>query len=330
MRPSKEPTTSPSLKPSSQPSFQPSITPSLKPSSQPSLQPSISTSPSSQPSSQPTQARSEDYILLSELKNEIIAVFKSLTKPNDDELNKVPAIPDKSVFNVERPDGAICEGNNQAISIDIDDSDGLKLTFCSLLEFDLSGSFDAEGLLNQYEDSLALSVTGDYNLIGAFTFGCEIVVTRQEESIDVNINFDPITVQLHVDGVLNTTVSFGMIEAVGSADAKLSGDFSLAYSPSNNKTETDPDYLQTSTDSSFYLKREVGYSIFGGLGIKTEIPGLEIVTGLEFGIEDTNVFDKNGAVVTLPDAQALLDSIKFSPQMAVGMLRLVDVVSQKT
>lgn len=275
------------------------------------------------PSLEPTQARNDKYILLSELKNEIITAFKSLTKPDGDALNKVPSIPDAAVFNVGRPSSPICEGNDKAISIDIDDSNELKLTFCSLLQFDLSGSFDAGGLLNEFEESLGLSVTGDYDLFGAFTFGCEIIVTP----INVAINFDPITAQLYVDGGLEAIVSFGMIEAVGTASAKLNGEFGLAYCNNCNGDYGDPDYFQTSTNSSFYLKREAGYSVFGGLGIRAEIPGLEIETGLDFGIEDNNVFDDIKPNVTLPDAQALLDSIKFSPQLAVGMLRLMDAVS---
>ena len=65
----------------------------------------------------------------------------------------------------------------------------------------------------------------------------------------------------------------------------------------------------------------------GTLGVRTEIPGVEIDTGLQFGIADDNVFDQKAPAVTLPDASAIRDSLKFSPQMAVGMLRLMDAVS---
>ena len=85
--------------------------------------------------------------------------------------------------------------------------------------------------------------------------------------------------------------------------------------------------FKINNSSSFYLKREAGYSVLGTLGVRTEVPGLEIDTGLEFGIADENVFDEEAPVVTLPDVAAILDSLKFSPQMAVGMLRLMDAVS---
>jgi hypothetical protein len=41
-------------------------------------------------------------------------------------------------------------------------------------------------------------------------------------------------------------------------------------------------------------------------------------------IADEDVFDKDPPEIILPNVQALLDSIKFSPQNAVDMLRLVD------
>ena len=264
--------------------------------------------------------------MLSELKNEFIEALKSLTKPDKADLGEVPPLPDAEVFNVIMPTDAYCAGNDRALSVDIDDgNDGLTITLCALLEFDLSGSFDADGLLNEFEDYLSLSVSGDYNLMGAFTFGCQLVVNSS--SFDVSIAFDPMTTQLYVDGGLEAVVSFGMIEAIGSASASLSGDFGLVYCNDCNGTYSDSDYIQTSTNSSFYRKREAGYSALGGLGIRTEIPGVSLETGLEFGIADSNVFDDLAAIVTLPDAQALRDSIKFSPQMAVNMLRLIDMVS---
>ena len=221
-------------------------------------------------------------------------------------------------------------------SIDIDDSnEGLKLTFCALLEFELDGKFNADGLLNEFEESLDLSVEGDFNLFGALAFGCEINVTSNGLALpNVTIDFDPITAQLYVDGGLEAVVSFGMLEAFGNIQANLTGDFGIAYCGSCDGTydDLDSNYTQLSTnssqiESSFYLKNVAGYSVSGGVGIRADIPGLEITTGLEFGIEDTNVFDQTPAVVTLPDAQALRDSIKFSPELAVGMLRLLDAVS---
>lgn len=51
---------------------------------------------------------------------------------------------------------------------------------------------------------------------------------------------------------------------------------------------------------------------------------MSIDSGLRARIKDTDIFDEDPPTVTLPDTQALLDSIKFSPQNAVDMLRVVD------
>ena len=327
--PSRTPTSSPSRTPTSSPTTNPSRSPSKSPTSSTSALPSTSTFPSGVPSLEPTQSRNSEFILLSELKNEFIEALKSLTKPDKADLGEVPPLPDADVFNVTMPMDAFCAGNDRALSVDIvDDDDGLTITLCALLEFDLSGSFDADGLLNEFEDYLSLSVSGDYNLMGAFTFGCQLVVSGSiAEDFNVSIEFDPMTAQLYVDGGLEAVVSFGMIEAIGSASASLSGDFGLVYCSDCSGTHSDSDYIQASENSTFYLKREAGYSALGGLGIRTEIPGVSLETGLEFGIADTNVFDDEPATVTLPDAQALRDSLKFSNQMAVNMLRLIDMVS---
>lgn len=54
------------------------------------------------------------------------------------------------------------------------------------------------------------------------------------------------------------------------------------------------------------------------------MPGIPSTAGLEISIVDEDVFDEDPPVITYPNMQALLDSIKFSPQNAVDMLRTVD------
>ena len=148
-----------SVQPSSGPSSSgvPSPQPSSNPSSAPSdgassLAPSESTRPSYHPSmrpstSAPVASPTPDavYISLSELKTEIVEAFRSLTKPDFDALSDgVAAIPDATKFDVVRKPDLICAGNSQAISIEVDDSvaNAVTLKFCSLLEFELDGSFE--------------------------------------------------------------------------------------------------------------------------------------------------------------------------------------------
>ena len=250
-------------------------------------------------------------------------------------MDKVPPIPNSTTFTtVTRPGGKICKGNDKAVSVDVtDDSDTLTLTFCSLLQYDLSKAFSADDLLADFDEGfLDLSLEGGFDLSGALTFGAQISVKKNIVDLDPTINFDPITIQLAVDGGLKTVASFGMIEASGDAGATLTGDFGLVYCPSPDCTENEEtfdgvEYNRTSNSSSFYLSRNVGYDIKGGLSIGADIPGLEVETGLTFGLKDDNVFDDISVEVTLPDSQALKDSLKFSPKKAVKMLRLMDVVS---
>ena len=165
--PSRLPSTKPSMsfqpstsvQPSSGPSSSgvPSPQPSSNPSSAPSdgassLAPSESTRPSYHPSMRPSTSApvasptpNDDYISLSELKTEIVEAFRSLTKPDFDALSDgVAAIPDATKFDVVRKPDLVCAGNSQAISIEVDDSvaNAVTLKFCSLLEFELDGSFE--------------------------------------------------------------------------------------------------------------------------------------------------------------------------------------------
>jgi len=302
----------------------------------PSILPSTSNSPSE--SLSPTLSRNSQFISLSELRTEIVRAFRlstaQATAQAEEVLDKVPPIPNSTTFTVARPGGKICKGNDKAVSVDVtDDSDTLTLTFCSLLQYNLSKAFSADDLLADFDGGfLDLSLEGGFDLSGALTFGAQISVEKNISNPDPTISFDPITIQLAVDGGLETVASFGMIEASGDAGATLTGDFGLVYCPSPDCTENEEtfdgvEYNRTSNSSSFYLSRNVGYDIKGGLSIGADIPGLEVETGLTFGLKDDNVFDDISVEVTLPNSQALIDSLKFSPMAAVKMLRLMDVVS---
>ena len=201
---------------------------------------------------------SDVYISLSELKNEIRKAFQSLSKP-DIPTNVTPPIPNADTFKIVRSDALICEGNTQAISIDIEDGDELVITFCSLLEFKLEGDFDASGLLDSIEDKgLMVDVTGDFALEGSLMFGAQITVGN-----GISIEFDPITAELGVDGGVSrkellhsihaayvtslycllreysqvrAEVGFGMIKAVGKGGVVLDGLASLGKVSSQTQT----------------------------------------------------------------------------------------------
>ena len=54
------------------------------------------------------------------------------------------------------------------------------------------------------------------------------------------------------------------------------------------------------------------------------VPGADLDTGLSMSIVDDNAFDDIAPNITLPSAQSLLDSIKFSPRSALLMLNFID------
>jgi hypothetical protein len=60
------------------------------------------------------------------------------------------------------------------------------------------------------------------------------------------------------------------------------------------------------------------------------MPGVEVGAGVTLGISDTNVFDDESPVIVLPNAQSLIDSMKFSPQTAVSKSALFIVALMKT
>ncbi|EJK58713.1 hypothetical protein THAOC_21137, partial [Thalassiosira oceanica] len=57
---------------------------------------------------------SDDYILLSELKSQLRTQFEHLMVPDLGD-KEVPAVPDVATFNVVRPSGSVCSGNDKAI-----------------------------------------------------------------------------------------------------------------------------------------------------------------------------------------------------------------------
>lgn len=337
--PSTSPTTTffPSQHPSSSPSLAPSTTAQPSLSIQPSSAPSVTSIPSQHPNSAPTSIPSvftnqpslesnDEYILLTQLISKMRAAFQGLVKPNT-ALNTVPSVPDVNEFIVTRPSGAICEGSDRAISIDISRNglSSLNLTICALLEFELSGSYDATGLLSAVEDNFDVDLSGSFQLKGSLMLGAKLLVKKNntDGKISVDIEFDPISTELSVLGDLDATVSLGMVEAAGEGQVNFYGKAELEYCPSCNGTHPRT-FQRVSDSSSFYFDRLFGFNLDSSISLSAEVPGVEIDTGLALSIRDDDVFDDNPPVITPPDFQALRDLLKFSPKNALVMLRLID------
>ena len=117
---------------------------------------------------------------------------------------------------------------------------------------------------------------------------------------------------------LSGTASLGLLTATVLGDASLQGEFKLGYCPFCEGTFPLDDSYEQAGDSSFYFSRLIGYNLNGALELSAGIPGVVVGAGVGIGIEDDDVFDDSPPVIQLPNTQALLDSIKFSPQTAVG------------
>lgn len=266
----------------------------------------------------------DEYILMTELISQIRTAFQGLVKP-DTSLKLVPAVPDVKTFNVIRPIDAICKGSDRAISIDIvrDGLSSLNLTICALLEFELTGKYDATGLLSAVEENFDVDLTGSFKLMGSLMFGAKLAVEKSGGVISIGINFDPISTELFVLSDLGARVSFGMVEARGQGQVNFVGESSLSYCPGCNGTHPQVSF-QPVSNTSFYFRRLVGYDINTLIALSDGVPGLEIDTDLALSLSDDNVFDAKPPVITPPDIQALRDLIKFSPENALVMLRLID------
>lgn len=117
---------------------------------------------------------------------------------------------------------------------------------------------------------------------------------------------------------LSGSVSLGLFTATASGIASMSGSFSLGYCPSCDGTYLADNYERAGENSTFYFSRGIGYDLNGALSLTAGMPGVEVGAGVTLGISDANVFDEEPPVILLPNAQSLIDSMKFSPQTAVS------------
>jgi hypothetical protein len=273
---------------------------------------------------------STESIALSELLSKFREALSSLMKPDLSSVlvnarGRLP-VPDVDIFAVHP--GKFCIGNDKAIYLDISETSGaLEITICTFLGFEIEGELDSSGLLDEIEDSIKLSLEADYVLQGALSTGIKITASLDAAPL---LEMDPIVAQLYASSKLNGAVDLGLIETSITGNALIQGRLELAWCSSCDGvyTSSDVDYTRAG-NTSFYYNRAIGYQLGGGLALSAggRIPGVEIGVGVELSIQDDDAFDDIPPVVRLlPDAQALLDSMKFSPQNAVDMLRLVDAM----
>lgn len=254
---------------------------------------------------------------MSELRNKMRAALSSLLKPE----TKLNQVPDTNIFAMLQ--GELCVGNDKAISIDLSESSGgteFDLTICTFLGFELVGELDASGLFDSIEDSISLQVESDSVLYGALSTGVKITVVSASSTspLEFRIKMDPILTQLYLQSDLTGALGLGLIQTTVSGNAELQGSFSIAFCPTCHGAYPDHDFTRVNSNSSFYFNQKVGYRINGGLELSAGVQGIKLGSGVVVAIHDDNVFDDIPAIVQLPDAQALLDSMKFSPQSAVG------------
>lgn len=232
---SSAPSTSPSELPAAHNSTRaPTRFPSAIPTSVPT-----SVKPTALPSTKPTQSDNPDYIRLTELVHKMRVAFQDVIQPGTPPYF-LPSFPDSNIFQVIRPGGAICDGSDRAISIDIvaTDHDGLSITICALLEFEIVDRYDATGLLSSVVDSIDLDIMGEFTLKGALMFGAQLSVSSliNDGPIRADVIFDPILMQFAVMSDLDASVSFGMLQVDGKGKVDLRERAEFAYCTSCNGT----------------------------------------------------------------------------------------------
>ena len=266
---------------------------------------------------------SPDMIALSELLNEMRSALSSLMLPElpSDEL---PPIPDLNNFNLPPIMASNnCNGNDKAISLDIKETSGvLEITICTFLELELEGELSTpSGLFNELEEHVNLELDAGFVLKGAFSAGIKLSVAIVDNAPQIDLELDPILTQLFLQTDLSASASLGMLTATVSGDCLLSGEFSFGYCPSCTGTYLDG-YERAGENSTFYLKRLIGYELGGGVELSLDsssfMPGLDLGIGAEIGVEDNNVFDDIPPVIELPSLPALSEAMRFSPEFAVS------------
>lgn len=264
-------------------------------------------------------------IALSELLHKLRTALSSTMLP-DQPSGELPTVPDLNNFELPPTvPGNNCDGNDKAISLDIQNNDSgeLEIIICTFLMFEVEGNLNADGLLSELEEHISLELDAGFVLGGAFSAGIKITVASLT---DLQIELDPVHTQLYLQTELSGSATLGLITADVSGAAGLEGQFSFGYCPSCGGTYQDG-FEQIAEGSSFYLSRLIGYDLDGALELSLDstsfMPSIDLGIGFELGIEDDNVFDDIPPVIELPSAQSLLDSMRFSPEQAVSKFMMM-------
>lgn len=267
--------------------------------------------------------------LLKEVRKAVQGTFGDVD-PSDVNLTDIPTLPDVRSFQPEssiiftaaigHSPGGFCNGTDKAISVSIDgNEDNFTIIICSLLGFDDEIDLDPSGLFDLNDFPVELEIKGSASIECSLTFGTKIQVTGGYEAV---VDFEPINVRIALGADPEIILGLGVVDFQSQVNALLEGDFGISYC-SGGQNCAGSSYGQLS-NSSFYLKRDVGYQMNGDVTLKTDLEGLSLGDGLELEISDINVFDDIAPEVLIPSLEDLQDLIKFSPANAISLLRLID------
>ena len=275
----------------------------------------------------------EDLITKTELLKEVRKAVQGTfgdVDPSDVNLTDIPTLPDVTRFQPENSiifataighsPGGFCNGTDKAISVSIDgNEDNFTIIICSFLGFDDEIDLDPSGLFDLNDFPVELEIEGSASIDCSLTFGTKIQVT---DGYKVDVDFEPINVRIALGADPKIILGLGVVDFQSRVNALLEGDFGISYC-SEGQNCAGGSYGQLS-NSSFYLKRDVGYQMNGDVTLKTDLDGLNLGDGLELEISDINVFDDIAPEVLIPSLDDLQDLIKFSPANAISLLRLID------
>lgn len=181
---------------------------------------------------------------------------------------------------------------------------------------------DPSALFDLNDFPIELEIEGSAAIECSLTFGTKIQVNKVTDGYEVDVDFEPINVRIALGADPKIFLGLGVVDFQSRVNALLEGEFGISYC-SGGQNCAGSSYGQLS-NSSFYLKRDVGYQMNGDVTLKTDLDGLNLGDGLELEISDIDVFDDIAPEVLIPSLDDFQDLIKFSPANAISLLRLID------